>query len=129
VRPPRTLDLTAAGWAIDPPDGLPAQFLALFCANVLHVSPWRTSQGLFAGAADRLAAGGRLFVYGPFMRGGKHTAKSNAAFDRDLRERNPEWGVRDMDDLPALARAGGLGLAETIPMPANNFILVFERSP
>jgi hypothetical protein len=92
------------------------------------VAPFAVAQGLFAGAAGHLHADGRLFLYGPFMRGGVHTSESNAAFDANLRNTNPEWGVRDIDDLVRLAEAGGLKLADTIAMPANNFILVFEPS-
>ena len=74
------------------------------------------------------AADGRLFVYGPFMRDGEHTAPSNAEFDASLRAKNPEWGVRDLDDLEALAQDAGLTLAETVPMPANNLVLAFARA-
>jgi hypothetical protein len=75
-----------------------------------------------------LRAEGRLFLYGPFKRGGKHTALSNAVFDTSLREGNPEWGVRDVDDLVKLAAGAGLALTEIIEMPADNLILVFVRS-
>ena len=71
---------------------------------------------------------GRLFLYGPFKRDGKHTAVSNAVFDTSLRENNPEWGVRDIADLETLAAANGLRLAETFDMPANNMMLMFARA-
>ncbi len=74
----------------------PAKLLAVFCANVIHIAPWRVAEGLFAGAGRYLRADGRLFLYGPFKRDGKHTALSNAVFDTSLRESNPEWGVRDI---------------------------------
>ena len=77
--------------------------LAVFCANVIHIAPWRVAEGLFAGAGRYLPADGRLFLYGPFKRGGKHTAISNAVFDTSLREGNPEWGVRDIEALEKLA--------------------------
>jgi hypothetical protein len=83
---------------------------------------------LFAGAGRYLRTEGRLFLYGPFKRGGKHTAPSNAAFDNSLRDQNAEWGVRDIDDLEKLAASAGLKLVEIAEMPANNLILVFERS-
>jgi hypothetical protein len=101
--------------------------LAVFCANVIHIAPWRVAEGLFAGAARYLRPDGRLFLYGPFKRDGKHTALSNAVFDTSLRDRDPEWGVRDIGDLEKLAAGAGLGLIETVEMPANNMILVFER--
>ena len=94
---------------------------------MLHISPWTVSQNLIAGAARHLDRDGRLFVYGPFMRDGAHTAPSNAEFDASLRARNASWGVRGTRDLAALAEASGLALADVVPMPANNFVLVFAR--
>ena len=106
----------------------PGELLAVFCANVIHIAPWRVAEGLFAGAGRYLRADGRLFLYGPFKRDGKHTAMSNAVFDTSLREQDAEWGVRDIADIEKLAAGVGLGLVETVPMPANNMILVFARS-
>jgi hypothetical protein len=80
-----------------------------------------------AGAARYLSADGRLFVYGPFMRDGRHTAPSNAAFDLSLQRQNPEWGLRDVADLAALANRCRLELLELTQMPANNLVLTFER--
>jgi Protein of unknown function (DUF938) len=99
----------------------------VFCANVIHIAPWRVAEGLLAGAARYLRADGRLFLYGPFKRDGKHTALSNAVFDTSLRERDAEWGVRDISDVERLADGVGLVLIETVPMPASNLILVFGR--
>ncbi len=87
-----------------------ASLTAMLCINVLHISPWAVSQNLIAGAGRYLRDGGRLFVYGPFMRDGQHTAPSNAAFDQSLRAENPAWGVRDVADLDALAQKAGLAL-------------------
>jgi hypothetical protein len=106
----------------------PTNLQAVFCANVIHIAPWRVAEGLFGGAGRYLRAGGRLFLYGPFKRGGEHTAPSNAAFDKSLRSQNGEWGVRDIDDLRKLAASAGLRLIESVEMPANNLTLVFERS-
>ena len=94
---------------------------------MIHIAPWRVAEGLFAGAGRYLRADGRLFLYGPFKREGKHTAMSNAVFDTSLREQDAEWGVRDVADLEKLAARAGLALVETVPMPANNFILAFGR--
>jgi hypothetical protein len=105
----------------------PKNLEAVFCANVIHIAPWRVAEGLFAGAGRYLPAGGRLFLYGPFKRGGRHTAISNAVFDTSLREANPEWGVRDIEALEKLAGPAGLALLEIAEMPANNLILAFER--
>jgi SAM-dependent methyltransferase len=126
IRPPLRLDLADPRWDAGS-DGLP-KLLALFCANVIHIAPWRVAEGLFGGAGRILRDDGRLFLYGPFKRDGKHTAVSNAVFDTSLRENNPEWGVRDIADLETLAAANGLRLTETFEMPANNMILMFARS-
>ena len=113
IRAPRRLDLSDPAW---PPlmqaGGGPKELLAVFCANVIHIAPWRVAEGLFAGAARYLRADGRLFLYGPFKRDGKHTALSNAIFDTSLRERDPEWCVRDIADLSWPRRP--LTLLETV---------------
>ena len=128
IRPPLRIDLTDPAWCAAMYDGSgPAELLAVFCANVIHIAPWRVAEGLFAGAGRYLRADGRLFLYGPFKREGKHTAMSNAVFDTSLREQDAEWGVRDVADLEKLAAGVGLALIETVPMPANNFILAFGR--
>ena len=128
IRPPLRIDLTDPAWCQAMHDGSgPAELLAVFCANVIHIAPWRVAEGLFAGAARYLRSDGRLFLYGPFKRDGKHTALSNAVFDTSLREGNPDWGVRDIGDVETLARGTGLGLIDTIEMPANNLTLVFSR--
>ena len=82
---------------------------------------------LFAGSADILPPDALLYLYGPFKRGGVHTAPTNQSFDDDLRSQNPEWGVRDMEDVMAAAAAAGFRHHETVPMPANNFSLIFRR--
>ena len=128
IRPPLRIDLSDPAWCPEMQDGSgPAKLLAVFCANVIHIAPWRVAEGLFAGAGRYLRADGRLFLYGPFKRDGQHTAPSNVAFDTSLRERNPEWGVRDIGDLQRLAATAGLALIEIAEMPANNLILVFAR--
>jgi SAM-dependent methyltransferase len=128
VRAPLRIDLSDPAWCPEMRNGNgPGPLLAVFCANVIHIAPWRVAEGLFAGAARYLRGDGRLFLYGPFKRDGKHTALSNAVFDTSLRDNDPEWGVRDMADVRALAEGVGLSLVEIAEMPANNFILVFER--
>ena len=128
IRPPLRIDLTDPAWCPEMHDGSgPTELLAVFCANVIHIAPWRVAEGLFAGAARYLRSDGRLFLYGPFKREGKHTAMSNAVFDTSLREQDPEWGVRDIADLEKLAEAGGFALIETAEMPANNTILAYGR--
>jgi hypothetical protein len=128
VRPPLRIDLSDPAWCSEMHDGSgPTNLLAVFSANVIHIAPWRVAEGLFAGAGRYLGANGLLFLYGPFKRDGKHTAISNAVFDTSLRERDPEWGVRDIEDLERLAASVGLALIEVAEMPANNLTLVFER--
>ncbi|MFC5085002.1 DUF938 domain-containing protein [Microvirga arabica] len=117
---PLRLDASAPDWPVEQAD-------ALVAINMVHISPWRATQGLMAGAGRVLPPGGVLFLYGAYKENGAHTAPSNEAFDQDLRRRNPEWGVRDLEEVTDLARAHGLDLAERIAMPANNLSLVFRR--
>lgn len=124
LRAPQRIDLTAPDWTWTPGGTL----AAMLCINVTHISAWRVSENLLAGAGRFLGPDGRLFVYGPFMRDGQHTSPSNAAFDASLRAQDPEWGVRDVGALEDVAHKVGLTLAETIAMPANNMVLVFARA-
>ena len=128
IRAPHRIDLSDPDWfaTLQQEDG-PKELAAIFCANVIHIAPWAVAEGLFAGAGRYLRADGKLFLYGPFKRDGKHTALSNAVFDTSLREGNPDWGVRDIGDVEKLARGAGLRLVDTIEMPANNLTLVFAR--
>ena len=100
---------------------------AIECINMVHISPWEASLALFANAGRILARGAVLYLYGPYRFSGAFTAESNAEFDRSLRARDPRWGVRDVDDLVATARAAQLELVETVAMPANNHSLIFRR--
>ncbi|ALL67126.1 SAM-dependent methyltransferase [Paraburkholderia caribensis MBA4] len=120
VRPPLALDVRDASWGIE-------VAAAIVCINMIHISPWASAQGLIGGAGRLLGAGGVLFLYGPYRRGGAHTAPTNAAFDDQLQRRNPAWGVRNMEDVVALAEAAGFDADEPIAMPANNFSLVFRK--
>ncbi|MGF6770118.1 SAM-dependent methyltransferase [Paraburkholderia sp. GAS199] len=123
VRAPLALDVHDTGWGVDEPGSLDA----VVCINMIHISPWSAAQALFAGASRRLAEGGVLYLYGPYKRGGEHTALGNQAFDQQLRSRNAEWGVRDMEAVVALGAAAGLACGEPVAMPANNFSLVFRK--
>jgi hypothetical protein len=100
---------------------------AVVCVNMIHIAPWSACVALLGHAGRLLAPGAPLVLYGPFKRGGEHTAPSNAAFDADLRRRNPEWGVRDLDEVTALALEHGFGPAELVAMPANNYTVVLRR--
>jgi SAM-dependent methyltransferase len=127
LRAPQRIDLGNPGWTWQA-DGAD-RLTAMLCINVLHIAPWAVAQNLLAGAGRLLSAGGWLFIYGPFTRDGAHTAPSNQRFDRSLRAENPDWGVRDIRDLEALAGGAGLALTQTVPTPANNQVLVFTRGP
>ena len=125
IQAPARIDLLEADWDAALP--VRDRLLAIVCINVLHISPWRVTENLLAGAGRRLRPEGRLFVYGPFRRDGAHTAPSNAAFDASLRSQNAAWGVRDMADIAAAAGKCGLQVADIASMPANNFTLVLTR--
>ncbi len=99
----------------------------IVCINMIHISPWSATQGLFAAAGAWLAVGAALISYGPYRFSGSFTAPSNHTFDAGLRHSDPNWGVRDIDDLRALAKRHNLADPEVIEMPANNHILAFRR--
>jgi len=122
VPPPLHLDVRADLWP-----GVPVPVDAIFCANLLHISPWPSCVGLLRGAARHLSAEGLLVLYGPFLVEGEATAPSNLAFDADLRARDPAWGLRGLGDVQRQAEAAGLRLRERVAMPANNLLLVFAR--
>lgn len=117
---PIDLDVTRHPWPLRHAD-------AIFCANMIHIAPWTATLGLMRGAAEILPERGPLLLYGPFHIGGKPTAPSNTEFDQSLKDKNPEWGVRDLYAVTAAAEAAGLRYRESIGMPANNLIVVFER--
>ena len=127
LKEPIRLDASAADWKLEE-RGLPSSYTVMFCANVIHISPWSVAEGLFAGANRYLRSGGRLLLYGPFKRDGQHNAPSNAAFDESLRRQNPEWGVRDTAELRALAQRNNLRVSHTHELPSSNAILSFEQS-
>jgi SAM-dependent methyltransferase len=119
--PPVPLDARAADWPVDAAD-------AMLCINMVHISPWAATVGLMRGAGRLLAPGAPLYLYGAYRQAGVETAPSNQAFDADLRARNPEWGVRDLEDVMAEAAKHGLALDQVVPMPANNLSAVFRKT-
>jgi hypothetical protein len=123
VRPPLRLDVTAAHWP-----GVPAEVDAVYCANMIHASPWATTPGLMQGTARHLAPQGLLITYGPYLFDDEPTAPSNLDFDTDLRGRDPRWGLRHFNDVAEQAAHAGLRLRERLDMPANNKLLVWTRS-
>ncbi len=120
LRPAINLDAAAETWPI-------AAIDAVLCLNMIHIAPWQAAQGLVRGAARILQPGGILYLYGPFKRDNRHTAPSNAEFDRFLRERNPEWGVRDLEAVAALAASAGFAPPLIEAMPANNLSLILRH--
>jgi SAM-dependent methyltransferase len=121
IEAPLDLDAARHDWPIERAD-------AVVCINMTHIAPWEATAGLVAGAARILPPGGVLYLYGPYRRGGHHTAPSNAAFDASLRARNPDWGLRDVETVAEAAGPQGLVLSEVVDMPANNLSLVFTRT-
>jgi Protein of unknown function (DUF938) len=118
--PPLRLDVIEESWPVQRAD-------AMVCINMLHIAPWEAARGLFRGAGRLLPLGAPLCTYGPYRFDGEVTATSNLEFDQSLRRRNPNWGLRDVRDLAAEAASSGLRLARTVPLPANNHVLVFRR--
>ncbi|MDP7651981.1 MAG: DUF938 domain-containing protein [Rhodospirillales bacterium] len=118
---PLLLDASTEAWPIRHAD-------AMVCINMIHIAPWSASVGLMRGAGRLLARGGILYLYGPYKVDGRPTVPSNAAFDKSLRRRNPDWGVRDLEAVTAEAELNGLALAEIVDMPANNQSVIFEKT-
>ncbi len=135
--PPVDLDVSALVWPIETgasTEGLnlydfnASPLVAIVNINMIHISPWSACLGLMAGASRLLPPGGILYLYGPFKQGRKHTSPSNLAFDEALRVQNPDWGVRDLEQVEAAASTQNLTMLETYQMPANNLSVVFQRS-
>lgn len=134
---PLVLDVCDRSWPLEQtplPDALqgfdPLQspLVAIVNINMIHIAPWAACLGLMAGSQRVLPVGGILYLYGPFQQGGRHTAPSNAAFDASLKAQNPDWGVRNLEDVIEVAQAHGLVFREAIAMPANNLSVVFQKS-
>jgi SAM-dependent methyltransferase len=120
VNPPLGLDVYDASW--------PAHDVAgVVCINMIHIAAPSAAEALMRGAGDVIAPGGILFLYGPYRRQGRHTSPSNEVFDARLKARDPEWGVRNLEDVVHLASIVGLELEQTHDMPANNLALVFRK--
>lgn len=120
LQAPRFIDVCSAVWDAPRVD-------AIFNANMIHITPWECTEGLLSGAARHLVEGGLLVMYGPYRLNGAHTADSNAAFDAEMRERDPRFGVRAVEAVVDCARAAGIEFVERVPMPANNQILVLRK--
>jgi SAM-dependent methyltransferase len=123
VRPPTLLDVCNGPW----PEATSGAVDLVFCANMLHISPWATCAALMQGASQQLKPGGLLAVYGPFLEADVPTAPSNLAFDADLRQRNPAWGIRTLEAVHQAAAAAGLTGPTRIVMPSNNLLLLWRK--
>lgn len=132
LAPAIAVDVCEPIWRIEQPEGLPELYRqwqpiqAIVNINMIHIAPWSACLGLMAGAQRLLPIGGVLYLYGPFKQAGQHTAPSNAAFDASLQLQNPTWGVRDLEEVMAVAQAHNLTWLKTIAMPANNLSVVFQ---
>ena len=128
LRPPFQLDVLKKNWGIGevdrPPDGLDA----IININMIHISPIEAARNLFWGSSVHLGINGKLILYGPFMKDGQHTSTSNAEFDQWLRSKDPSWGVRGIEEISVFANSNQLVLDRLVPMPANNFMLIYRRS-
>lgn len=120
IRSPLALDAAAPGWPVAKAD-------AILCINMIHISPWLATEGLMAGAGMVLIEGAPLCLYGPFRRADIATASSNEEFDRSLKSRNGDWGLRQLEEVVTEAKKSGLVLEDVIDMPANNCSVIFRR--
>ena len=119
------LDVEERPWPL--PQTIGASLSAVVCINLLHISPANCTNAVLEESAVLLPSGAPLIIYGPFMRNGAHTSASNAAFDRSLRERNNQWGLREVSLVTSLAANAGFKIDDVVPMPANNLTLVLRR--
>ncbi len=124
VQPPLHLDVLADAWP-----RVPTALDAVYCANMIHIAPWATCPALMRGAARHLAPGGVLVLYGPYIVDGEPVAPGNAAFDADLRERDPTWGLRRLSQVVGEALLAGLAFESRHDLPANNLMLALRRLP
>jgi hypothetical protein len=126
--PPLDIDAQLPVWTVEKETFTDSPIVAIVNINMIHISPWSACLGLMSGAGRILPPGGILYLYGPYKQNGQHTAPSNAAFDESLRSQNPEWGVRNLEDVVEAAKAENLILQKVYQMPANNLSVVFKRN-
>lgn len=126
LRPPLALDVLARPWPVetalcDPP------LSAIVNINMIHISPWSACQSLMRGAGELLPPAGVLFLYGPYRTAGQWRSANDPAFDQSLKQRDPSWGIRDLEEVVGEAAANGLGLLRTVDMPAGNLCVIFRK--
>ncbi|WP_016950336.1 DUF938 domain-containing protein [Anabaena sp. PCC 7108] len=127
ISQPLDIDVELPIWPVEKETLPELSIVAIVNINMIHISPWSACLGLMAGAGRILPPGGILYLYGPYKQNGKHTAPSNEAFDESLQLQNPEWGVRNLEDVIKAANSQNLILQKTYPMPANNLSVVFRH--
>ena len=120
LRPPIALDAASSDWPIDHAD-------AVLCVNMVHISAWEATIGLFRGSSQCLTDGAPILLYGPYLVADVETAPSNLAFDRSLKQRDPAWGLRNLADIDRLAAEFGFVRSSRYAMPANNLTLVYRK--
>ena len=120
---PLSIDVTRDNWQ----SSVTEEINSIVNINMIHIAPWQACLGLMKGAGQILPPSGILYLYGPYKRNGEHTAVSNANFDRSLRDRHPQWGVRDLEQVVEVAANANLKLQQVIEMPANNLSVIFSR--
>lgn len=121
IAPPAALDVMEPHWPVD------TQFDAILCINMIHISPWPATHALLRGAARHLPTTGKLVLYGPYLENGT-AVQSNLDFDASLKRRDPEWGLRDLEEVTRLAATHGLHRQQVVRMPANNLTVIFTKS-
>ena len=121
ILPPLGLDTMAKNWDVEP-------VAAVLCINMIHIAPWEASIGLFEKAAAQLESGAPLYLYGPYFRDDVETAQGNLDFERSLKSRNLQSGIRDVADIDSLAARTGFPRESLVEMPANNISLVYRKS-
>ncbi len=125
--PALNLDVSDRPWPVET-NAATEPITAIININMIHISAWEMCSHLMAGAERILPAGGVIYLYGSFKRNGQQTALSNETFDQRLRDQNPDWGVRDLEAVEAIAKVHSLSLEKVLPMPANNFSVIFRRT-
>ena len=124
VTAPLDLDVTKPDWEA----AVPRPVAAAYTSNLLHITPWPVTLGLFRGLGELLETGAPVVIYGCFKRGGEHLTPGNAMFDRNIRDENSDWGVRDLEEVETAARTQGIELVEALEMPTENFCLVLRQT-
>ncbi|MGK7882851.1 MAG: DUF938 domain-containing protein [Crocosphaera sp.] len=124
IQPPLNINVETSSWEIEKQN---LNITTIVNINMIHISPWKACLGLMEGANRILPSGGILYLYGPYKQGGKHTAPSNESFDQSLLSQNPEWGVRNLEDVIKVAEEKGLMFKEKVEMPANNLSVIFQK--